>query len=524
MARKPELDHKVFWPAFIVIFGLSIALILNREAGTKMVNAALNWTTFKLDWLFQIGTFMVFVFLLWVALGRYGNVKLGGPDDKPEFSTVSWIAILFCAGIGSSLIYWSIAEPLYYLQGPPFGIAKNTVQAAEWAVTYGMFHWGFSAWAMYTLPTLPIAYIYYVRKDTQLRASTACRPILGNMVDGWVGKVIDITVMFGIVGGFGTSLGLGVPLLAEAASKLLGIPQSIWLNLAILAIWTLIFGFSVYTGLYKGIKILSDINVYLALGMIVLVMIVGPTFFILSVFSDSVGVLLQNFLRMSFYTDPIGKSGFPQGWTVFYWAWWVALAPYMGLFVARISRGRTLKQLIIAEILWGTLGDWAFFGVFGGYTLHLEFNKILPVGQILSEQGGPAAIVAVITSLPMWQVVLVLFLLLEFVFLATCLDSSAYTCASMATKHLADGEQPARWNRIVWALALAAVGIAVLSLGGMNAIQTSSVVAAVPLVFVLIILTLSFLKMIREDYGAACAPKEITLDYANTQKNSVSAK
>jgi len=293
--------------------------------------------------------------------------------------------------------------------------------------------------------------------------------------------------------------------------------------MAILAIWTLIFGFSVYTGLYKGIKILSDINVYLAFALLAVILISGPTFFILSVFTDSVGMLLNNFLRMSFYTDPIVKSGFPQSWTVFYWAWWIALAPFMGLFVARISKGRTLKQLIMAELFWGTLGCWAVFGVLGGYTLHLEFDKILSVGKIMSESGGPAAIIAVINTLPMPQVVLVLFLLLEFVFLATCLDSSAYVCATMATKELAEDEQPARWNRVVWALALAAIGVAVLSLGGMNAIQTSSVVAAVPLVFVLIVLTLSFMKMLREDHGVECSPKEITIQ-SHKNNNNLSAK
>ncbi|MBC2721670.1 BCCT family transporter [Desulfosporosinus sp.] len=520
---KPQLDHKVFWPAFIVIFGISLAIITNREAGTEIVNAALAWATYKLDWLFQTGTFLVFVFLMWVAFGRYGNVKLGGPDDKPEFSTITWIGMLFCAGVGSSLIYWSVAEPLYYLQGPPFGIAVGSPEAAQWAITYGMFHWGFSAWALYAIPALPIAYAYYVRKDTILRASTACRPILGNKIDGWLGKVIDILVMFGIVGGFGTSLGLGVPLLAEAASSLFGLQQSMGLNMAILAIWTLIFGFSVYTGLYKGIKVLSNINVYLALAMLVLILLAGPTVFILSVFTDSIGVLFNNFFRMSFYTDPIAKSGFPQSWTVFYWAWWVALAPYMGLFVARISKGRTLKQLIVAELLWGTLGCWAFFGVVGGYTLHLEFNKILPLSTLLSESGGPATIIAVLNTLPMPQVVLVLFLLLEFVFLATCLDSSAYVCASMATKNLAENEQPARWNRIVWALALAAVGVAILSLGGLSAIQTSSVVAAVPLILVLVILTMSFMKMLREDHGVECKPKEITFK-SSGRNNNISAK
>jgi BCCT family betaine/carnitine transporter len=500
MENRSQIDPYIFWPALIVIVGVSTALALAPGPGGQLVNAALAWITYKLDWLYMIGAFIAFLFLVYAAVGPWGNIKLGGPDDKPEFSTLSWIAMLFCAGIGSSLIYWAIAEPLYYMQWPPFGAEPFSADAAGWAVTYGMYHWGFIAWALYCIPALPIAYAVYVRKDPHLRASTACRGILGDMVDGWVGKVIDVCVMFGLVGGVGTSLGLNVPMISAAMSKIFGVPESFGLNVIILIIWTCIFGTSVYLGLYKGIKVLSDINVYVALALLAFVLFAGPTFFILSHFSESLSYLFQNWFRMSLWTDPVAKGGFPQGWTVFYWAWWIAYAVYMGLFVARISKGRTIRELVMAECFWGTLGCWAYFAVFGGYTVHLEINGIIPLTKVLSEKGGPAAIVEAISALPGSVIILPVFVVVAFIFLATTLDSSAYTLASIATKTLRGDEQPARWVRVVWAAALAAVGVAVLAIGGLSAIQTSSVIASLPLIIVIVLMVLSFMRWVKEDF------------------------
>ncbi|MBS3970261.1 MAG: BCCT family transporter [Clostridia bacterium] len=513
MNSEKQIDPKIFWPAIIVVLALSIPLVVFPEAGSRAVNTALGFITAKFGWLFLLFCMGCFSILMWLAFGRYGNVKLGGPNDEPEFSTISWIAMLFCAGIGIGIMLWSFIEPIYYLSGPPLGIEPHSDLAVEWAHMYGQFHWGFSAWAIYAIASVPIAYCVYVRKASHLRMSIASKGLIGRHADGPFGTLIDVLMMFGIVGGVGTSLGLAVPLVAALFGELFGIPDSFLLKIAILAIWTLIFGVSVYKGLSKGIKVLSNINLYLALIFAGFILFVGPTVFILSMWTNSFGIMLDNFFRMSFWLDPVTKGGFPEGWTVFYWAWWVAYAPMMGLFVARISKGRTIKELVIAECFWGTLGCWIPFAIFGGYALHVDINGIVPVSQILSQSGQAAAIIAILNSLPLSKLVVLVYTVLCFIFLATTLDSSAYVLASACTKKLGGNEEPARWNRVLWALVLAVVGAGLLAVGGLSAVQLSTVIVALPLVPVLIIMIASLLKWLKEDYGQMLKPKIYAIDY-----------
>ncbi|MGI6630316.1 MAG: BCCT family transporter [Bacillota bacterium] len=513
MERKVKIDPKVFWPALIVVLGLSLPLVINPELGAKMVNAGLSFVTGQFGWLFLLFGMFCFITLMWLAFGKYGHVKLGGPDDEPEFSYVSWVAMLFCAGIGIGIMLWSIIEPIYYLEGPPFGFEPHSQDAIEWAHMYGQFHWGFSAWAIYAIPTIPIAYSVYVRKEPFLRISAASKGVLGNLADGWLGKVIDAVVAFGIVGAVGTSLGLAVPLVSALFSEMFGVQDSFGLNLVILAIWTAIFGTSVYRGLSKGIKVLSDVNMYVAIAMALFILFAGPTVFILKMSVNSWGIMLDNFFRMSFWMDPIAQGGFPEGWTIFYWAWWIAYAPMMGLFVARISKGRTIRDVVIAECLWGTLGCWVFFCIFGAYSTYLDVQGILSISQILSESGSNAAIIAVVKTLPGSSIVLVVYTFLCFIFLATTLDSSAYTLASVCSKDLRGDEQPARWHRVFWALVLAVVAVGLLAVGGLSTVQTSTIVVALPLIPVLFVLVLSSLRWLEEDYGHIVGKKILAIDY-----------
>lgn len=476
----------------------------------------MNSITYKLDWAFQFLTAGLFGILIWLGFGRYGKVKLGGAGDKPEFSSFSWGAMLFCAGMGTSIMYWSMIEPIYYYIGPPFGIEAKSPEAAEWALTYGMFHWGISAWALYALPTVTIAYSFFVRKQPSLKISTACSGVLGKHADGWLGKVIDIMVIWSLVGGLGTSLGLGVPMISAVIGELFGIEQGLFLSIIIITIWTILYCASAYMGLYKGIRKLSDINVYMALGLVTFVFLVGPTLFILSNFTNSFGLMLQNFARMSFFTDPIQKSGFPQSWTVFYWAWFAATSPFMGLFVARISRGRTIRELIGGILLWGSLGGWLYFAVFGSYALHLEMNNILPISQILESQGGQAAVVALLKSLPLSSIVLPFFLILGFIFLATSLDSATYILSAIATKELKDEQEPARWHRLLWGAVQAILAVSLLLIGGLKVVQTSSVVVSVPVIIMYVLLAASLIKWLKQDH-AHMVREEIVVDYDHSR-------
>ncbi|SMB83551.1 betaine/carnitine transporter, BCCT family [Desulfonispora thiosulfatigenes DSM 11270] len=498
--NKSNIDAKIFWPSLLVIIGVTLALAMNTETAEPVLNNLLTSITYNFDWLFEYLTVGVFLWLIWLAFGKYGRIKLGGPEDKPEFSKISWIAMMFCAGMGTSIMFWSIMEPVYYMGGPPFGIEPFSNAANEWALAYGLFHWGFTAWAIYWIPGVAIAYSFYVRKQPSLKISTACKGILGKHADGLIGKIIDIMIIWGLVGGLGTSLGLGVPMVSEIVSEIFSIPQSFELSVAIVIIWTIIFGTSVFFGL-KGIQKLSDINIYLAIGIAIFVFLVGPTLFLLSNFTNSFGLMMQNIVRMSFSTDPFVKGGFPQSWTVFYWAWFAATAPFMGLFVARISKGRTIREFITTGLVWGPIGGWVYFAVFGGYAIHLETNGIVSLTDIANTSGGPAAIVALFKTLPLSQLILPVFLVLAFIFLATSLDSATYILSAIATKELKDGEEPARWHRLLWAAVLAFMALSLLKIGGLNVIQTSSVLVAIPVVVIFFLLIGSVMKWLKEDFG-----------------------
>jgi BCCT family betaine/carnitine transporter len=326
--------------------------------------------------------------------------------------------------------------------------------------------------------------------------------VLGEHSDGWGGVILDSIVVFGVVGGVGTSLGLAVPLVSKLVSGQFGIEPSLGLDLAILAIWTMIFGGSVWFGLSKGIKILSDINVILAIALLAFTFIVGPKLFMINGWVNSLGQMASNFVTMSTWTDPVSHSTFPKDWTIFYWAWWIAYSPMMGLFVARISRGRTIRELIVAELVWGSLGCWVFFAVWGGYALDLQVSGQLDVGAILSEGGIPATVQAILGTLPMSGLITMVFVVLCFIFLATTLDSAAYVLASVTTRKLSGYQEPKRVVRITWAVILAGFGVALIQLGGLKPVQTSTIVVALPLIPVLVVLSWSLMRWLKEDFGA----------------------
>ncbi len=501
MESSKGIDKSIFWPSIIFAFALTIPLVVFPEGGKQVVDWLFAFCTKKFGWLFLLFGLGSVIFLVWLGTSRYGNIKLGAPDDKPEFSKISWIGMMFCAGIGIAIVNWAFVEPIYYISGPPLGLEKGSNAAREWAGMYSQFHWSITPWAIYALPSFAIAYCVHVRKQNFLRLSAASQGFLGAAANGWLGKLIDVIVVFALIGGVGTSLGLAVPLVTTLFGSIFGMEDSFFVKMIILIIWTMIFSASVYRGLNKGIKILSDINVVLAFILLVYVLLVGPTVWILSLWSNSFGLFLDNFFRISLWMDPISKGGFPEGWTIFYWAWWIAYAPMVGLFVARISKGRTIRELVVGQLVWASLGCILFMSIWGGYAVHIEATNVIDIKTILSEGGIPAAVLACLQTLPMSGLIIPVFAILCFIFLATTLDSAAYTLASITSKDLSGDEEPAKWNRIFWALLLAFFSIGLLFIGGLKVIQLSSIVVALPLMPVLIILCFSLLRWIKEDFG-----------------------
>ena len=330
---------------------------------------------------------IILFFVLYIAFGRYGNVTLGKATDRPEFNNFSWASMLFCAGIGSDILYWGVIEWAFYYQIPPNGAKAMSDEALTYATQYGMFHWGPIAWAIYVLPALPIGYLVFVKKQPIYKISQACRPVLKGQTDKFLGKLVDILFIFGLLGGAATSLALGVPMISAGIEKLTGIDgENMVVRSIILLTITVVFAVSSYSGLKKGIQKLSDVNVWLSFLLLGFVFIVGPTVFIMETTITSFGNMLRDFFHMATWMEPFGgikgrkETNFPQDWTIFYWSWWLVYAPFIGLFIARISKGRRLKEVILGTIIYGTLGCLLFFGIFGNYAVYLqitgEFNVI----------------------------------------------------------------------------------------------------------------------------------------------------
>lgn len=502
--QKPiyaKVNYRVFWIATVACLAFFGPLIVLQDSAADIVNKAMHVLTHSTDWFFQFIVFGCLVFLIWLACSRYGSIKLGGPDDKPDFSTFTWVAMMFCGGTGAGIVYWSLVEPIYYLQYPPFWIEAFSPQAAQYALSYGIFHWGFSAWATFALPAVAFAYMYYVRKKQVLTVSYACRGVLGKHADGWVGKLIDAIVVIGLVGGMATALGFIVPMLSKISADYLGMEETTGFKLLVLVVISLVYSWSCYNGLKGGIAKLADFNMYLMFILLAFVFLVGPTIFMLSLFGDNFGVLLHDFVRMSFYTDPITKSGFPQDWTVFYWAWWIAWAMYVGLFGAKISKGRTIRALIANMILTTTAASILFYIVLGGYQVDAIMNQGAKIADILANEGGPAVVSWFLNSLPFNAVVIPYFVFVMVVATATGTDAASYTLANMTCHEIRDGVEPPRWNRLFWAGMICLASIALILVGGMQVVQLSSVLTAVPILPVMVILAVSLVKWLREDFG-----------------------
>nr|WP_181210399.1 BCCT family transporter [Psychrobacter sp. D2]MBA2057861.1 BCCT family transporter [Psychrobacter sp. D2] len=496
--KENKIDWFIFISTFVLIVAICLPLVLYPEKGGELVSQANSFVTSNFGMVFLWAGMGGFAFLTYLFFSEHGKIKFGTKDEKPEFSNFSWGAMVFCAGVASGLVYWGTIEWAYYFTAPPYGIEPKSTDAAEIAAAYGIFHWGPSAWAFFVLPSLPIAYSYYILKVPVLRLSEICRIVIGKHSDGVLGKVIDIIFMFGILGAAGTSLGLGTPLVAAGISKITGIESSTSMTVFVLVLCTALFTWSAYSGLKRGLKLLSDLAIICSVILLTYVLLVGPTEFILKMGTNSVGLLFTNFVRWNLYTDPVSGSGFVESWTVFYWAWWIVYTPFMGLFIAKISRGRTIRQVILGGIAWGTLGCAAYFSILGNYAMHLELTKELSVTGLLEQIGAPATIMEVIGTLPLGSVVVIVFSFIALIFLATTFDSAAYMMASSTTPTLGLNEEPAKWNRLFWALTLFILPGTLMVLGGdLKTLQTASILTAIPFIFVIMLLVVALMKMLK---------------------------
>ena len=495
-----KLDRKVFVVSIVCLAVVSATMVLFPDGSREGANAALAWLTDRLGWFYLLAGMAPIIMASWLAFGPYGDVLLGPEGEPPEYSTSSWIAMMFTASMGAGLIAWGFAEPIFYIETPPFGIEPHSDLAYEFAHMYPIYHWGIVPWAIYCLPAIPIAYMLFVDNKKSLKISDACENVLPEQGRGAWKTVIDIFVVLGVVGGVATSLGFGVPLSASLASQLLGVPDNLLTQGAVILVMTAIFGTSAYRGLKRGIKILADVNLWLMYFVMAFVVLLGPTVYILSISMNSIGLMMDNFFRISFWTDPVSKSGFPEAWTVFYWAWWLAYAPMMGLFFGRISKGRTIRQVVIGIIGFGALGTFLFLGIAGAYVLHLQANGVLDAVDIITNQGMGPLVAQVINELPYRVLILTVVAVLSIIFYATTFDSAAYVLASICTHDLAPNREPAAGIRLTWALGLGLVAVGLMVVNALDTVKSISVVSSLPVIPILVVMCYGLYRSLKDNH------------------------
>ncbi|WP_436962685.1 BCCT family transporter [Staphylococcus shinii] len=507
MEKNKVMDWTTFIGSSIILLIAVIPMMVFPKASQDIITKMNDAVSSTIGSIYLLIGLVTLIFVLYIAFGKYGNVTLGKATDKPEFNNFSWAAMLFCAGIASDILYWGIIEWAFYYQDPPHGVNGMTDSALNYATMYGMFHWGPIAWATFVLPALCIGYLVFVKNKPVYKISQTLRPILKGQTDGIVGKIVDIVFIFGLLGGAATSLALGVPMITAGIERLTGIDgDNMLMKSAILLIITAIFAYSSYSGLKKGIKVLSDGNVILSFILLGFVLVVGPTIFIMETTITGMGNMFKNFFQMATWIEPFGGIGgreetmFPQKWTIFYWSWWIVYAPFIGLFIARISRGRTLKELVLGTLIYGTLGCMLFFGIFGNYAVYLQISGQFNVIEFLNSHTTEATIIEVLHHLPFPNLVIILFLISAILFLATTFDSGSYILAAASQKKVIG--EPLKANRLYWAFELCLLPFALMLVGGeraLDVLKTASLLASVPVLVVFVMMMISFLRTLSED-------------------------
>ncbi|SJZ30344.1 glycine betaine uptake BCCT transporter [Selenihalanaerobacter shriftii] len=493
--KSNDVDPVVFWPSVIISAILIMWGIVANESFGNVVNSVFDFLVGKFGWFYLLFVSGVLVVTLVLGLSKFGNIKLGKPDEEPEFSTRSWFAMLFSAGMGIGLVFWGVAEPIYHYASPPFGDGE-TAKSALLAIRYSFFHWGLHPWALYSLFGMMIAY-YGFRRDMPQLPSSTLYPLLGKKgVKGIAGKVFDILAVFATLFGIATSLGLGAQQINSGLHTLFGVANNNTVAVTIIGIVTAAFILSAVTGLDKGIKILSNINISLGSLLLLLMIIVGPTVFVFDYFTQGLGGYFQNIFDMSFFTSPISQSKWPGWWTIFYWAWWIAWTPFVGGFIARISRGRTIREFVVGTLFLPTLVSFFWLAVMGGSAVWMEQFGAGGIVDPVKADIASAFFVS-LGKFPLGSIMSMIATILIGTFFITSADSGTFVMGMLTTGGRLN---PSTRVKVTWGIAEGLVAAILLLAGGLSALQTASIAGAFPFMFFMCISIFAFFKALQKDY------------------------
>ncbi|WP_280564496.1 choline BCCT transporter BetT [Chromohalobacter sp. 48-RD10] len=513
------LNPPVFYPSAILIFVFVVFTIAVPETAGNLFGSLQDWIIDTFGWFYLLAMGIYLILSLILALSRYGTFKLGPDHSEPDFSYLSWFAMLFSAGMGIGLIFYGVAEPVFHFANPPEGTAE-TASAARDAMLFTFFHWGLHVWGVYAIVALALAYFSF-RHGLPLRISSALYPLIGKRIYGPIGNAVDIFAVFGTMFGIATSLGLGVLQINSGLSYLFGIPSSTTVQLILVVLVTAMATLSVIMGLDGGIRRLSEWNLRLAVLLLVFVIIVGPTLFIFQSLAQNIGTYLSSMVDMTFniyaYTGNEETNSFLGSWTLFYWAWFIAWSPFVGMFVARVSRGRTIREFVLGVLFVPVGVTFLWLTVFGDTALNGIMNGTMPnlVDRVFADSS--TSLFHFLDALPLASISSVIATLLVITFFVTSSDSGSMVIDTLTSK---DGDESPVWQRIFWAVSEGLVAAALILAGGENvlsALQAASLASALPFAPVLILVGFGLFKSLRIE-----ALKRDSMQHATNTPGNVS--
>jgi choline/glycine/proline betaine transport protein len=489
-----DVDGPVFWPsAIVVVLFIAVTLIVG-EPMAEIFSTIQNSISEGGGWFFVLAVNFFLVFVLYIAFSKYGKIKLGGRQAKPEFSKGAWFAMLFSAGMGIGILFWSVGEPMNHFINSPTS-EDQTVEAARTAMELTFLHWGLHAWGIYALVGMALAFFTFNR-GLPLTISSVFYPLLGKRVNGPIGKIINVMAVVATLFGLATSLGMGVQQVSAGLAHLFNLPDTINTQVILITLITLAATGSVVAGLSSGVKRLSEINIVLAGLFLVFIIIVGPTLFIVDSFVQNLGSYVQNFFELSFWTETYQQSDWQNSWTVFYWAWWVSWSPFVGMFIARISRGRSLKEFVLGVLIVPTLLTFLWLSAFGGSAMFLELNGLADIAGAAKENVATSLYV-LLEQFPISSVTSLVGVILVTSFFVTSSDSGSLVVDSLTAGGKLDAPVA---QRIFWALTEGAIAAVLLLGGGLQALQTAAITTGLPFAIILIIIAWSLLKGLRGEH------------------------
>ena len=482
-------DNIVFIVSMAISSLLVIWGVIDGSGFSEIANKIYLFLENNFSWFYLIVTFFLVVFCIYLGFGKFGNIKLGPEDSKPEFKTTTWFAMLFCAGMGVGLVFWSISEPLAHYINPIEGITPLSKEAMNFSIKSCFMHWGVHPWSLYAVVGLGLAYFQY-KKNKPALISSLLEPIIGeSRVNGFIGKMVDIFSTVLTVIGVSTSLGMACMQICEGLNYLFGIEINVKVWIILIVIVACIYIMSSVSGLNKGMTYLSNINIFLAICLLIIAFCIGPMQTTLKTIVNGVGLYISNFVSDSLKLDPYGENIWIYTWRVFYWAWWITWSPFVGVFIARISKGRTIREFVAGVILVPSIACMIWFGVFG--SLALNVVNLFSIDALTSMAVNPeTALYIIFNKYSIGTLLSIISIIVLLIFFITSADSAIFVIGMMSSK----GDlNPKNYRKILWGIILALFAIILLITGGLDSVKTISVAASFPFLFILIAICISCL-------------------------------